>query len=249
MTVQPARTAKAKPRSRLRLWIRGLVGLAMLATIGVFHRPLFLGNLATVDSGRVYRSAQPKRNLSHILDEYKPAAILNLRGGSPADDWYSAEVEQCSQRGIDFYDYPMSAESQPSRRELLTLIDFFDRTKYPLLIHCKKGADRTGLACALYQMSVQKVSPEQAMRCFAITHGHVPLFGPELLHRPLDEYREWLSSNQLEHSPARFRDWVARIYRDPAGVEPGFAIDHLKPGSRWVLNEATARKTATRASR
>ena len=101
------------------------------------------------------------------------------------------------------------------RRELLTLIDFFDHCQYPLLIHCKAGADRTGLASALYLMIRQDEPPREAIRAFTIYHGHVPLFGTEHLHEPLDEYAQWLDSRGLTHTPARFREWVKK--RLPVG--------------------------------
>ena len=56
-------------------------------------------------------------------------------------------------QGLEFYDLPMSACRRPTRRELLVLLDLFEHCRYPLLIHCKSGSDRTGLASALYLMS------------------------------------------------------------------------------------------------
>ena len=58
----------------------------------------------------------------------------------------------------------MKATTRPTRSELLTLIDFFDHCQYPLLIHCKAGADRTGLASALYLMMQKDVPPQEAIR-------------------------------------------------------------------------------------
>ena len=51
-----------------------------------------------------------------------------------------------------YYDLPLSATRRPTRRELLQLIDLLETCSYPLLIHCKSGADRTGLASALYRL-------------------------------------------------------------------------------------------------
>src|SRR5262249_57216146 len=81
------------------------------------------------------------------------ASVLNLRGGSLADTFYQEEVRVTHALGVDFYDLPMSATRRPSRRELLLLLDLFGRCRYPLLIHCKEGSDRTGLACAPYLMA------------------------------------------------------------------------------------------------
>ncbi|RUL81172.1 protein tyrosine phosphatase [Tautonia sociabilis] len=201
------------------------------AAAGVFHRPLLLGNVGEVDPGRVYRCAQPKGNLAELLESYRPGSVLNLRGGSYADSWYADEVEATDRLGIDFYDFPMSATRRPSRAELLALIDLLERCRYPLLIHCKSGADRTGLVSGLYLMVVVGRPPEEALEAFSLRYGHVPIGGPERLHEPFEEYRDWLKAEGREHSPERFRSWVDREYRDDDPNAPR-TIAPLRPGPR-----------------
>ena len=72
------------------------------------------------------------------------------------------------------------------------LLDLFDSCRYPLLIHCKSGADRTGLASGLYLMARRGVPPGEALRAFSVLHGHFPIGGPEHLHEPIEEYAAWL---------------------------------------------------------
>src|SRR5262249_42727538 len=79
---------------------------------------------------------------------------------------------------------------------------------YPLLIHCKSGSDRTGLASALYRLVRLGEPPERAMDSFSYGHGHFPIGGPEHLHEPLLEYQAWLRTHGFDHTPARFRSWV-----------------------------------------
>ena len=220
------------PRSRRRTrWIRAAVALALtLIVLGaVFHRPLLQGNVGTVAPGLVYRCAQPKGNLDILLETYRPRSILNLRGGSYADGWYAAEVHAADRLGIDFYDFPIQATRRPSRAELLTLIDLMRRCRYPLLIHCKSGADRTGLAGAVYLLTRQGADPERALGAFSIAYGHVPIGGPQRLHEPIEEYRDWLNAQGRPHRPGLFRDWVAREYRDEGRAGP---IRPLRPGPR-----------------
>jgi hypothetical protein len=180
-----------------------------------FRRPWFRGNLGVVDAGRVIRSAQPTSQLPAWIRKYGLRSIFNLRGGGSADWWYDAEVKAARDGGVCFYDWPLSATRRPSRRELLVLIDTLRACPYPLLIHCKSGADRTGLASALYLMMQRGVPPEQAEGAFTLEYGHVPLCGPEHLHEPLREYAAWLAARGLSHSPDRFRGWVKTEYRSP----------------------------------
>lgn len=205
-----------------------LIGTVLAATFVVlFWRYFFANNFDVVDPGRVYRSAQPKGDLGQILSERGIASVLNLRGGSDSDWWYANEVRETRNR--DFYDLPLSAARRPKRRELLLMLDLFDRCRYPLLIHCKSGSDRTGLAVGLYLMAKKNLPPEAALRAFSIWHGHVPLHGPETLHEPFHEYQAWLAARHVSHSPARLREWVQRAYRSE---DTSIDVAPLQPGPR-----------------
>jgi protein tyrosine/serine phosphatase len=45
----------------------------------------------------------------------------------------------------------------------------------PVLIHCQGGADRTGLASALYLAAIEKRSESAAKGQMSIIYGHIPL--------------------------------------------------------------------------
>jgi hypothetical protein len=219
----------------VRYFLRAAAGFSLVGSIflsALLLKPFYGSNLGIVDPGRVIRSAQPTSNLKDMIRDHDLAAILNLRGGSPRDAFYTNEVRAAKEAGVDFYDLVLSATKRPRRQDLLRLIDVVTHCKYPLLIHCKAGADRTGLATAIYRMMVLKEPPEKALEAFTIYHSHFPLFGPQRLHEPIDEYAAWLVKNGLPHTPERFHDWVKNDYRadDPAeGYSP------VLPGSRHSL--------------
>jgi len=232
LTSKPIGWTRARiPRSGTRYAKTAAVLVLVCAIVlgWVFRRPWFEGNLAVVDPGNVLRSAQPTGQLANWIRDHQISSILNLRGGGPADWWYEKEVQTARQSGTTYYDLPLSATRRPTRRELLRLVDLLDHCTYPLLIHCKSGADRTGLASALYLMVRRGEPPEQALGAFSIEFGHIPFFGTEHLHEPLVEYGAWLKANQLPHSPERFRAWIKNEYRaaDPATTPPP-----LLPGPR-----------------
>lgn len=231
-----SQSERAEPMDRAGKWRirRRLAILAIVMTgLGLFHRFLFLGNFDVVKPGRVFRSAQPGRGLEATLRSRNIASVLNLRGGSPRDWWYANEVATTRRLDVDFYDLPLSAERRPRRGELLRMIDLFGRCRYPLLIHCKSGSDRTGLAVALYRMMVEGTTPDEAMSAFNLWRGHVPAFGPERLHEPIREYAAWLRSHGLSHSPSRLRDWALREYSAPE--EPAEEPAPLRAGPRMEL--------------
>jgi protein tyrosine phosphatase (PTP) superfamily phosphohydrolase (DUF442 family) len=218
-----------RPPARFRLWKRTatVVLIGAISVSWTFRRPWFEGNLGVVDSGLVIRSAQPTTQLSDWARRYRLKSVVNLRGGGAGDWWYGNEIKCARESGVAYYDLPLSATRRPTRCELLQLIDLLDRCSYPLLIHCKSGADRTGLASALYRMVRRAEPPESALSSFSIEFGHIPLFGTEHLHEPLQEYAAWLKSAGLAHSADRFRTWVRNEYAapdapaDPPLIHPG----------------------------
>jgi protein tyrosine phosphatase (PTP) superfamily phosphohydrolase (DUF442 family) len=221
---------------RARWYLRAVVPTAIVLVVVIFRNPLFHKNFGVVEPARVYRSAQPDADFPRLIERYGLATILNLRGGSQADSWYAAEVRATREHGVDFYDLPMSATRRPRRRELLTLLELFESCRYPLLIHCKSGSDRTGLATALYRMYRNGEPPEEAMRAFSLSYGHVPIGGPEHLHEPLREYGAWLKEHRWTHDPGRLRAWIEQVY---ASDEPRQPLPPLHPGPRKSAPEAT----------
>jgi hypothetical protein len=211
-----------------RFWI----GTTVVSVILVLWSPWAIWNFGIVEPGLVFRSAQPEEGFERLIRERKLASVLNLRAGSNADWWYEQECRLTDDAGVDLYDYPMSATARPSRRQILTLIDLFRRCRYPLLIHCKSGSDRTGLASALYRLSVQGVRPEEAEQELSLRYGHIRAWSAWTLHEPLTEYASWLRGNGVVHTPERFRLWVERDYRDP---DPSTAFRPLTPGPRPQL--------------
>ena len=210
----------------------GVLGLVVAAI--VLRNPWFRGNNGVVAPGLVYRSAQPIGDWTRRVNEDHLATVLNLRGGSNLDPWYRDEVEATRKLGLTFYDLPMAATVRPTRRQLLAVLDLFDRCAYPLLVHCKSGSDRTGLVSALYLMSREGQSPEQAERAFSVYYGHIPLLGTRHLHEPLHEYAAYLQAHNLPHTAGRFHAWVEQDYRsdDPPGPVPPIAAG---PRNRRVV--------------
>jgi protein tyrosine/serine phosphatase len=207
----PALAKRSRSVRRRVRWGLLLLTLAM-AAIGL-RRPLFQGNFGIIDDGRAYRSAQPNTALEGTIQRAGIRSIVDLRGGSPGDAFYSRELQFSRGLGADFYDIPMSANRRPTRRELLRMVAVLDQARYPMLFHCKWGADRTGLMAVLYRLIKLGEEPAKAMAEFSLSYGHVPLFGPERLHEPINEYAQWLLGRNQAHDPKIFREWLEKEYQ------------------------------------
>lgn len=199
--------------------IAALLAAVVIAVLKVFCRRLFCGNFGVVDPGRVYRCARRWADLPAIMAACRAASVLNLGHCRDRHPWRVQEMREARRRGIELNEVSIRYDRRPSREELLAILDVFDDCRYPLLIHCTDGADRTGLACALYLMAARGEPPDRAVhRGFSIEHGHVPVFGIEHLHEPIHEYEGWLKDRGLAHNPSRLRAWLENEYRSP--VDP-----------------------------
>ena len=130
--------------------------------------------------------------------------IINLRGASQQPQ-YLEESEQCRKLGITLVDLPMTAGRKPTRAEMEDLFAAFDTVERPVLIHCKSGADRTGLAAAAYLLD-QGSDLKTARGQLAARFLHFGL-GPK------QSLRKFLADYEAEYvrSGIGFRDWIASL--------------------------------------
>ncbi len=160
----------------------GIVLLTALASAGAYLGSLQLtGNFNAVVPGEIYRSAQlTPDQLSGYIGAYNIKTIINLRGENIGEPWYDAEVKESDRLKVRHVDFGMSARHELSRPRAAALIALMERVEKPILIHCKDGADRTGLASALYLAVVKQEDPKVAEAQLSIRYGHISLpFIPE----------------------------------------------------------------------
>lgn len=170
-------------------------------------------NLHTVAPGRVYRCAQPDAfDLPRLVNRYGIRTVINLRGPCLGFDFYEEEGRATEALDLDQEDVRMSACRLPSVHEVRRLVEIFDRAAYPLLIHCRRGSDRTGLVSAMYLMLHADVSYDEARAQLGLRFGHFPFGQTSQLDRFFRLYSGWLASEGSVHSPTTFRRWLTAGY-------------------------------------
>lgn len=154
-----------------------MVLLAVGYTAFVVHSQ----NFHTILQGELYRSAQlSPQELDDVMRIHGIQTVFNLRGTGFGQDWYDSERALVQGSGARYISVDMKSHKPFSETEAADLIGFFERVKKPILIHCKAGADRTGLAAALYLMAVHNVPLQDAQKQLSIKYGHFSLpFLPE----------------------------------------------------------------------
>jgi protein tyrosine phosphatase (PTP) superfamily phosphohydrolase (DUF442 family) len=211
-TVAP--TAKPSVPGRLRRHVfRGCIAVVLLAVGAEGGRVVLGSNFHTLLPGRVYRCAQPSgADLERLIAAHGIRTVVNLRGCCSTFPWYLDECRASQHLDIAHEDIFFSAGRVPPTHEVRRLIDVLDRAEYPLLLHCRRGADRTGLAAAVVALLYTDASLGQARRQLGLRYGHVAIGRPGNLDHFFDLYADWLRERGLEHAPGVFRRWATREY-------------------------------------
>ena len=113
--------------------------------------------------------------MSELVGAYKIRTVINLRGDNKGQPWYDAEVKSPDHLKIVHVDFGMSARHELTQAQAMALIALMEKAEKPLLIHCKDGADRAGLASALYLAVVKRAKPKVAEAQLSFRYGHISL--------------------------------------------------------------------------
>ncbi|OHB42556.1 MAG: hypothetical protein A2Y13_04545 [Planctomycetes bacterium GWC2_45_44] len=163
-------------KKRVPLIILETITVLILASLWYVGR---LGNnFRVVTSGKCYRSGQMSyKEICKAISQYKIRTIVNLTG-IHEESWYLEEVKAAHEFGVKHVDIKLSSDKLPSPKEISGLLQALQNGPYPILIHCKVGADRSGLACAIYRNIIENVPLEVAVKeQLTWRYGHIPI-GP-----------------------------------------------------------------------
>ncbi|HEY1186311.1 MAG TPA: tyrosine-protein phosphatase, partial [Gemmata sp.] len=105
-----------------------------------------------------------------------------------------------------------SAKRFPAPAEMRRLVEVLDHTEYPIVFHCQRGADRTGLASTVAVLLQTDADLPRARRQLWPRYGHVAVGRTAVLDSFFDYYEAWLAARGEPHSPERFRHWVNNDY-------------------------------------
>ena len=145
---------------RLQVILAVMIGLSLV--IAAQENPSYdkLPKFHKVNEN-LYRGAQPQSGGLKKLSELGIKTVINLRGES--DQTHNEQVE-AEAAGMRYFNIPMSGLGRPSDEQVNRALSIIDaRENWPVFVHCQRGADRTGVIIAVYRISREQWTEEQAI--------------------------------------------------------------------------------------
>src|SRR6185503_2980726 len=111
-------------------------------------------------NAQLYRGAQPKAGGIERLAEMGIKTIINLRSG---DERSRLEEQEARAAGLNYVNVPFQRLGGPTEEQIAQVLSLINAAEnQPVFVHCKHGADRTGVAIAIYRIDHDGWSSERA---------------------------------------------------------------------------------------
>jgi len=192
------------PVGRRAAWLNSL-----LADHALFR--LSWRNWGVVESGRLYRSNHPLPwQLRQAAERYGLRTVINLRGHRAMCGSDQLGRATAAELGLVHIDAPFESRGAPHKDRILRLAEIYRTMAEPALIHCKSGADRTGLAAGIWLL-LQGRSPEVALSQLSLRWGHVRQSRTGILDAFFALY-----AAAVRERPRPFLDWLRDEYDEEA---------------------------------
>ena len=167
-------------------------------------------------SEELVRANQP---WPHQIADWKARgikSIVNLRGGFDAS-FHALEKDACERLGLTLIDAPLDSRDPPQRDRIHRARELFRTIDYPVLIHCKSGADRAGMMAVLYRHFHLGEPISEAIRQLDKKYLHHREGLTGVLDYTLEKYLK-----EVEPTGVSFVDWIDSDAYDPKAIRAEF---------------------------
>ena len=136
-----------------------------------------LPNFHTTRKGVLYRSGQPRGLGLEFVRLYGIRTLINLR--SPDSNGTPEEKAFAAKKGLNFHNFSIGA----SKAEIDKTVKRFlaiaaDKSNWPILVHCSRGKERSGVMSAVYRIEHDHWSNADALEetyRLGLERGHMPI--------------------------------------------------------------------------
>ncbi|WP_207536843.1 tyrosine-protein phosphatase [Sabulicella rubraurantiaca] len=189
-------------------------------------------NWGVVESGALYRSNHPLPwQLAEATKRHGLQSVINLRGRRDSCGSDALGRQRAAELGLVHADQPFESRGAPHKDRILRLMELYQTLPRPILIHCKSGADRTGLAAGIWHL-MQGRTAADAARELSLRHGHVAAARTGILDAFFEEYAK------AEARGVPFETWLTEEY-DEAALRAAF---RPRPVASWITDRVLRRE-------
>ena len=132
---------------------------------------------------------------------------------------YFLEKDTCKKHNIKLINFPVTSRATPNIETILAAKKLFEEVKYPIIMHCKSGADRAGLMSALYLILHKNIPVREAKKQLSFKYLHIKYAKTGILDAFFNNYLE-------ENNNKKFLEWVKNDY-NPEKLKSSFKAKKL----------------------
>jgi len=136
-----------------------------------------LPHFHTIRKGVLYTSGQPRGVGLPWIKYYGIRTLVNLRkpnsNGTPEEKAFAAE------NGLHFYNLSIGSSHDHIKQTVerfLAIVD--DPSQWPILVHCSRGKERSGVLSAIFRIEYDRWSNEKALQetyRLGLEEGQLPI--------------------------------------------------------------------------
>ena len=158
--------------------LAALTALILMAGGGYWYFiQIALPHFGTVREGVLYRSGQPRGLGLAWIKHAGIRTLINLRkphsSGTPEEKAYAAK------NGLNFHNFSIGssqADIEQTVARFLAIVD--DPSNWPILVHCSRGKERSGVLSAVFRIEYDRWPNDQALQetyRLGLEKGHMPI--------------------------------------------------------------------------
>jgi len=145
-----------------------------------------IDNFGQVNQG-YYRGAQPEGRDYAELSALGIKTVINLT----SDDAQTNERSMVERAEMMYFEIPMTTHEPPTAAQLAQFLEIVnDPANQPVYVHCVGGRHRTGVMTAVYRMTADSWTPDQAFK-----EMKQYKFGADFLH---PEFKQFIYGYRAE---------------------------------------------------
>jgi tyrosine-protein phosphatase SIW14 len=150
----------------------------LFAAVAFAQDPAGVPNYHKIND-KVHRGAQPSDQGFQSLAKMGVKTVIDLR---QTDSRSAAEKRVVEGSGMRYVNIPMLGMHTPNPADVAKVLALLeDKDAGPVFVHCKRGADRTGMVMACYRISHDRWDNRKAL-------GEAKEFGMAWIQKALQHY-------------------------------------------------------------